>query len=111
MTLHEAGSAPLNLELRQIDPARSRARRYHVTEARSLFGEHALLIAWGRIGRPARVRLEAFSDEHALAARLRELLVRRDSHGYCAMPVGDTTERKGRPSRQRRKEAPKRRSD
>lgn len=70
------------LELRQIDPARGRARRYHMARSRTLFGERAILISWGRIGRPARVRVETFATEAKLNARWRELLARRWSHGY-----------------------------
>lgn len=71
------------LELRQIDPARRRARRYHIAEDVSLFGERGLVIAWGRIGRPARVRFESFTDEAELEARWQELLARRRAHGYA----------------------------
>jgi predicted DNA-binding WGR domain protein len=70
------------LEFRQIDPTRRRARRYHLCECRSLFGERAILIVWGRIGRPARARLETFETEAKLEDRWRELLARRKAHGY-----------------------------
>jgi predicted DNA-binding WGR domain protein len=70
------------LELRQIDPARGRARRYHLARSQSLFGESAILITWGRIGRPARVRIETFISEAKLRERWRELLARRHAHGY-----------------------------
>lgn len=73
---------PPELELRQIDPSRGRARRYHLARSRSLFGECAILITWGRIGRPARVRMETFANEAKLRARWRELLARRHAHGY-----------------------------
>lgn len=71
------------IELHQVDPARGRARRYHVAESRSLFGELALLITWGRIGSTPRVRLETFMNESELAARWTELLTRRQAHGYA----------------------------
>jgi predicted DNA-binding WGR domain protein len=71
-----------NIELRQVDPSRGRARRYHLAEARSLFGELALFISWGRIGRAPRVRLETFATEAALHARWEELLARRAAHDY-----------------------------
>lgn len=74
------------LELRQIDPARGRARRYHLARSRSLFGESAILITWGRIGRPARVRIETFRSEAKLRARWSELLARRHAHGYQQEP-------------------------
>lgn len=70
------------LELRQVDPARRRALRYYMTRCRSLFGEVALLIAWGRIGKPARVRLETFQSETELDERWRALVARRNAHGY-----------------------------
>jgi predicted DNA-binding WGR domain protein len=74
------------LELQQVDRACGRARRYHVAESRSLFGELALLITWGRIGSKPRVRLETFASESELSARWNELLARRNAHGYVARP-------------------------
>jgi len=71
------------VELRSIDSARVRARRYYLAECRSLFGEPALLITWGRIGRLPRVRLETFAFAEALLERREELLARRSAHGYC----------------------------
>lgn len=70
------------LELRQVDPKRCRARRYRIAECSSLFGESALLITWGRIGGRTRVRLETFASRTELDARWHELLARRDAHGY-----------------------------
>src|SRR5262245_53316193 len=70
------------IEWRQIDPARGRARRYFIVECRSLFGDPGLLVTWGRIGRPTRVRLETFGSASMLAARWRELVSRRNAHGY-----------------------------
>ena len=74
---------------RHIDPSRARARRYHLSECRSLFGERALLITWGRIGKRPHVRLETFRTEAALEARRAELQARRQAHGYqrCAAPA------------------------
>jgi predicted DNA-binding WGR domain protein len=74
------------LELQQIDPARRRARRYHMSLCRSLFGEHGLLITWGRVGKQPRVRLETFGTAAELDARWRQLLARRTSHGYRSPP-------------------------
>jgi len=79
-----ASNQPAALELRQIDPARRRFRRYRVTECRTLFGESCLLIEWGRIGRAPRLRSETFSSPAALSARKRELLARRRRHGYSS---------------------------
>lgn len=83
MNQHVSG-APAALELRHIDPARRRFRRYRMTECRTLFGEPCLLVEWGRIGRPPRLRSETFSSPSALAERRTELLARRRRHGYTA---------------------------
>lgn len=75
---------PAALELRSVDPERNRFRVYRVFEAHStLFGEHVLVIEWGRIGRRLRVRTEVLPDADALARRLAELLARRRRHGYA----------------------------
>jgi predicted DNA-binding WGR domain protein len=76
------------LELRHVDPARRRARRYHIAESASLFGELGLIISWGRIGRPARTRFESFATENELATRYQELLARRKAHGYQVQMTG-----------------------
>lgn len=70
------------VELRQVDPARKRFRRYRMRECRTLFGEPCLVIEWGRIGGPLRLRSETFPTPGALASRKRELLARRRRHGY-----------------------------
>jgi predicted DNA-binding WGR domain protein len=70
------------LELRQIDHARRRARRYHLAEDLSLFGDCGLIVTWGRIGRTPRVRFEPFASPSELEARWHELLARRLAHGY-----------------------------
>jgi predicted DNA-binding WGR domain protein len=75
------------VELRHVDPARRRARRYHMAESRSLFGERGLIITWGGIGGPARVRFEPYASDAEFDARWRELLERRRAHGYRIRPV------------------------
>jgi predicted DNA-binding WGR domain protein len=72
-------------ELRQIDAGRNRFRRYHMSECRSLFGEPGLVVAWGRIGRAPRVRVETFPSPAGRKARWTELLTRRDQHGYTVV--------------------------
>jgi predicted DNA-binding WGR domain protein len=81
---HPSPSPQPELALRHVDPVRGRARAYHLSECRSLFGELALLVTWGRIGRPTRVRIETFDTRTALEARRRTLLERRAAHGYSA---------------------------
>jgi predicted DNA-binding WGR domain protein len=83
----EAGSS---IELRSVDPKRDRARHYHLSNCRSLFGELALLITWGRIGRPPRARIETFESLAELTKRRTELLARRRAHGYVEHPASST---------------------
>jgi predicted DNA-binding WGR domain protein len=74
------------IELTSIDPERRRARHYGVALCPTLFGGYGLLISWGRIGRPPRVRIETFETPAAIGARLTELLTRRRAHGYVVAP-------------------------
>lgn len=72
-----------DVELRMVDPQRNRFRVYGMTVCRTLFGELALRIAWGRIGnRRLREKTEVFTSEDALERRRAELLALRSRHGY-----------------------------
>lgn len=72
-----------DLELRLVDPAKNARRIYGLTECVTLFGELCLRIVWGRIGnRRLRERSELFTDRAALVRRRKELLDRRQRHGY-----------------------------
>jgi predicted DNA-binding WGR domain protein len=70
------------LAMRSVDRLRGRFRSYHVSECRSLFGEPALFVTWGTIGRTPRTRLETFASEEMRAGRWSQLLARRSAHGY-----------------------------
>lgn len=71
-----------DIDLRLVDRATNRARHYHIAAGRLLFDEPALVITWGRIGVPPRIRVETFADEAAMLARRRALVDRRSAHGY-----------------------------
>ncbi len=73
------------LELCHIDPSRNRFRRYLLTEQRTLFGELDLVIHWGRMGSPLRMRSETFSDRARLEKRRDELVRLRLRHGYLSV--------------------------
>lgn len=78
-----------DLEFRLIDRARQRFRLYGITEARTLFGEACLVIAWGRIGTKLRVRTETFGEGTSLERRRRELVGRRRRKGYVEVSAGE----------------------
>ena len=88
--MDQSTTHPVDLELRLIDPARNRFRRYGLTECRTLFGESCLRIQWGRMGhRRLRERCELFSSDLALRRRCDELLALRASHGYHMVTTND----------------------
>lgn len=78
---------PPVVDLRQVDHSRNRFRRYRIRECRTLFGKPCLVIEWGRIGSPMRVRTETFATSSALDWRYDELLARRRRHGYLLHPA------------------------
>lgn len=78
-----------DLEFRLVDRERQRFRLYGITEARTLFGEACLVIAWGRIGTKLRVRTETFDEGTSLARRWRELVGRRRRKGYVQVLAGE----------------------
>jgi predicted DNA-binding WGR domain protein len=89
--MDQSTTCPVDLELRLIDPARNRFRRYGLTECRTLFGESCLRIQWGRVGhRRLRERCELFPSDLALRQRCEELLALRASHGYLMVTTNNT---------------------
>jgi len=70
------------MELRSMDPSTNRYRCYRLVEQKTLFGETALVIHWGRLGQPFRCRTEVFPTEALRAQRREALLARRRRHGY-----------------------------
>jgi predicted DNA-binding WGR domain protein len=72
------------MELRSVEPGLNRYRRYCLSVQFGLDGGGELIIAWGRIGRPMRSRVERFMSGAALERRYRALLARRYRHAYQA---------------------------
>jgi predicted DNA-binding WGR domain protein len=70
------------LYLRSVEPTRNRFRAFTMVESRSLWGEPALLVSWGRLGSRPRVRVETFPDVRTLERRRAALLKTRLRHGY-----------------------------
>jgi predicted DNA-binding WGR domain protein len=71
-----------HVALKLVDPSRNCFRHYAITECKTLFEDHALLISWGRIGKAPRTRCEVFASEGALNKRRDALLAVRRAHGY-----------------------------
>jgi predicted DNA-binding WGR domain protein len=73
------------MELRSVDPSTNRYRCYRLVEQKTLFGETALVIHWGRLGQPFRCRTEIFPSDAHRAKRRETLLQRRRRNGYTAI--------------------------
>jgi predicted DNA-binding WGR domain protein len=74
------------MELHRVDPTKNCRRGYRLHETRTLFGETALIIEWGRLGQRFRSRSEVFPSDALRAQRSKELLARRRRHGYTPVP-------------------------
>ncbi len=65
-----------------IDPSENRRRFYDLTWQPTLFGEGALVRAWGRQGRPPTTRASFYPDRGQAAPEIRRVVRRRMQHGY-----------------------------
>ena len=65
-----------------IDPKRNRFRFYWVYLGEDLWGETALVKAWGRIGSHPRERFYWPRTDGELSSLLQRVILRRVQHGY-----------------------------
>ena len=72
----------MDIHLECVDPAANRFRAYHVAIEADLFAECALVVSWGRIGRPGRTRVVASGDAAIVRLVAERLLRLRARHGY-----------------------------
>jgi predicted DNA-binding WGR domain protein len=72
----------LHILLHRVDPSRNMARYYVLSIEDTLFGEHALVREWGRIGSPGRRRSQAFSTGESAQIALETWLNRKRRRGY-----------------------------
>jgi len=62
------------------------ARFYVLSIEPTLFGDHALIRGWGRIGSIGRQRREFFADDASAGVALETWLARMHRRGYCPRP-------------------------
>lgn len=72
----------MDIHLECVNPAANRFRSYHVAIEADLFAECALVVSWGRIGRPGRTRVVGSGDIASVRAMAERLLRLRERHGY-----------------------------
>ena len=73
---------PDAVHLERTDRARNMQRYYSLEVAPDLFGGHALVRAWGRIGRSTTIRIERHGSEAEALAALLEWTGRKRRKGY-----------------------------
>ena len=69
----------------RIDPARDMARFYALSIEPSLFGDHAVIRRWGRIGTRGRQMIELHAGTDAALAAFSRLAAARYRRGYVAV--------------------------
>lgn len=72
----------MNVVLESVDATRDRFRFYVLTIEPDLFSEWALVVTWGRIGRPGRTRIAASGDFATVQLASAQLQGVRLRHGY-----------------------------
>ncbi len=77
---------PYRLYCQRIDATRNMARYYLLSIQPTLFGDVAVMRAWGRIGKRGGEKTEMFATEHEAATHFLELARQKRVKGY--RPVG-----------------------
>ena len=72
---------PLHLE--RVDAARNMWRYYELAVHPTMFGEHALVRTWGRIGSPGQLKIMTFSELNAAKRAFDRLEASKRRRGYC----------------------------
>ena len=75
------------MRLERINPDRNEFRFYEVTIEPTLFGEHALLIRWGRIGKPSRQRIAETGPVRLVAKTQQSIAAQKARGGYREVEV------------------------
>ncbi len=65
-----------------IDPSRNRYRFYAMSIEPNLFGDHSLVVHWGRVGRPCSHRIVASGHAKDLNVRLGRVRGQKIKRGY-----------------------------
>ena len=74
--------------MEKINHVRNQKRFYHLSVARTLFGEWSLTREWGRIGaRGGQTLIEFFPSEAETLRALADWKHRKERKGYGVLPV------------------------
>lgn len=73
---------PFQLYCQRVDANRNMARYYMLSIQTTLFGEAAVVRAWGRIGKRGGEKRDVFANEREAAAHFLELARQKRNRGY-----------------------------
>ena len=73
---------PTATSLSRVDPTANSFRFYSMAVSPDLFGGHALVRRWGRLGSSVRQRIDLFPDEPSAIMALRAWEARKRRRGY-----------------------------
>lgn len=76
--------SPAPLHLRRVDPSRNMARFYCLEISASLFGDHALVRRWGRIGHQGRQIIELHTDRDSAMHAFAHYARQKRQRGYLS---------------------------
>jgi predicted DNA-binding WGR domain protein len=75
------------LVLERVAAARNMARYYVLSIEPTLFGDAALVRAWGRIGRRGKQRIDLYAGKRQASVALDVWLARKTKRGYVRRAV------------------------
>ncbi len=77
------------ITLHRIDAARNMSRFYRLDLQPDLFGAWSVVREWGRIGRPGRIRSDAYPTQAEASARLQRQRAAKQGRGYAPAYLPD----------------------
>lgn len=72
----------MHIRLEHIDAEKNKYRFYQISIEPNLFGDHSVVVGWGRIGSPARTRIYASGPEETATRKAELILLRKRRRGY-----------------------------
>lgn len=73
----------MNFRLENIKGRENRFRFYAVSVEKNLFGDHSIIIHWGRIGHPGRVEVRATGCLDDIKAKAGDIYLHKIARGYA----------------------------
>lgn len=72
----------MDVRLEHIDPSINMFRFYQVGIEPNLLGDRSIVVRWGRIGRPARMRIHASGHKVLVEQKVEDMITAKLKRGY-----------------------------